>query len=160
MIRWRWTWALGAALAVAMGGGAALAVEQGQEVPPEGVPGQPAPFPDDEFDSTCPMGEECPCPHCPGAEGGACPMMRAHRSLQRALQAGATLTTENTEDGAIIRLEAPRGEQEAVLDAQQAARLFSEMMRGGEASEGCPCPMMKQGGAGRGPPDGAPRRGR
>lgn len=113
-------WFTGISLAAAMALGAGYAVAQGDGSMGGGQHGQ--------------MGQQ-------GAQG--CPMMQAHRSVQQALDEGATVTVEQTPHGATIRMEAPAGDQQAIEDARTAAQ---QLARAGQGymggAEGCGCPMM------------------
>lgn len=101
-----------------------------------------------ESDCGCPAGEDGACPMhgeggCPmgcgcGSEGSAhaCPMGKScpmHR-----LPEGTRAIVEETELGAVVRLEAPSNDEAAVEATRQAARRFATMVEEG-------CPMMKKG---------------
>jgi hypothetical protein len=79
----------------------------------------------------CPMhaaGEACDCPgHAGGGHAGkACPMNEAK-------QAGVTARVEETDRGAVIRLEGPQGNTQARDQARKVARHVAQM-----AEKGCP----------------------
>jgi hypothetical protein len=90
-------------------------------------------------------GEACDCPgHAKGAQGQGCPMLDAKK-------AGVTAKVEQTERGAVIRLEGPQGNVKARDEARASAQRVANLME-----EGCPHatkPGMEK--ATKAPPAGA-----
>ncbi len=77
----------------------------------------------------CPMHQGDGTAACPGAAMGGCPVMDLG-------QAGATVQVEETDRGAVIRIDAPQGDQQARDQVRDAAELLAQRMEQG-------CPMMK-----------------
>ena len=86
----------------------------------------------------CPMHAEGGCPaDCPMHAEGACPMGAAC-PMMKAREAGATATVEETDRGALIRIEAPAGDSVARDEARKAAQRIAVMLE-----RGCPAAKGK-----------------
>jgi hypothetical protein len=77
---------------------------------------------------------------CPGG----CPLCEAHASATNALEAGASVTLEETPNGAVLRFEAPAGDPEAIEAARSAAQSYARALQAPATERGCPCPHREQ----------------
>jgi len=87
-------------------------------------------------------------PAQPEMRGGACPhgcpLCDAHVAAEEALEGGASVTLEETPNGAILRFEAPAGDPEAIESARAAAQSYARALQEPATGRGCPCPHRER----------------
>ena len=80
-------------------------------------------------------------PSCPGG----CPLCEAHHEATRVLENGATVTMEETPNGAVLRFEGPPGDPETIEAARAAAQAYTRALQAPATGRDCPCPRDEGG---------------